>query len=72
MTAQEKVEEKLKESFKNICSRLVENTELQKMCQTCEAYCGTKHDYSECKEKSCFRFFLAYNYLQWETTWESE
>lgn len=39
--------------------------DLRTMCQNCECYCGNEHDYEECKEKNCFRFWLAYVYLEW-------
>lgn len=39
--------------------------ELREMCKCCETYCGKEHDYEECKDKQCFRFWLAYKYLNW-------
>ena len=39
--------------------------ELREMCQCCEAYCGGTHDYDECKDKMCFKFYLAFVYLEW-------
>lgn len=39
--------------------------ELSGMCAVCEQYCGAEHDYTECYEKPCFRFWLAYEYLKW-------
>ena len=39
--------------------------ELEKMCSKCEKYCGKEHDYEECKDEICFKFFLAFEYLEW-------
>lgn len=39
--------------------------ELREMCKSCEVYCGKEHNYEECENKACFRFWLAYEYLQW-------
>ena len=44
----------------------VDDTEnLRTMCKDCECYCGKDHDYNECKDKPCFKFFLAFEYLEW-------
>lgn len=42
--------------------------ELREMCGHCEKYCGLEHDYSECKENACFRFWLCYKYLNWRNS----
>lgn len=65
-----KVEDKLQEYYKKFEGSIPEDKELQEMCKNCENWCGEKHDYSECRNKPCFRFFLAYGYLNWETGWE--
>ena len=39
--------------------------ELEKMCSKCEKYCGKEHNYEECKDEICFKFFLAFEYLEW-------
>lgn len=39
--------------------------ELEKMCSKCEKYCGIEHNYEECKDEICFKFFLAFEYLEW-------
>lgn len=39
--------------------------ELREMCNRCERYCGKKHDFAECRDMPCFRFYLAYKYLEW-------
>lgn len=39
--------------------------ELHKMCNNCEMFMGIKqHDYTECKDKECFKFYLAYSLLE--------
>ena len=35
------------------------------MCSKCEKYCGKEHNYEECKDEICFKFFLAFEYLEW-------
>lgn len=42
--------------------------ELEKMCDKCENYCGKEHDYEECKDEICFKFFLAFKYLEWSNS----
>ena len=42
--------------------------ELREMCQNCEAYSGTEHDYTECKGRMCFNWYLACEYLEWSNT----
>lgn len=44
-------------------------TELREMCKKCENYCGATHDFSECKDRQCFRFWLAYEYLEWANSY---
>lgn len=39
--------------------------ELRELCKNCETYCGLTHDYEECKDRPCFRFWLGYKYLNW-------
>ena len=39
--------------------------ELREMCKNCEGYCGKDHDYTECRDKPCFLFWLAYKHLEW-------
>ena len=39
--------------------------ELHKMCNRCEEFLGTRvHNYEDCKDKECFKFYLAYAYLR--------
>ena len=42
--------------------------ELRKMCNHCEKYCGPEHDYDECKDNPCFKFWLCYEYLKWSNS----
>ena len=63
-----KIERQLEESYKNISNYLSDEEstkELRKMCKNCERYCGKSHDYTECRDMQCFKFYLAYNYLKW-------
>ena len=46
--------------------------ELREMCQSCEAYAGIEHDYTECKGKMCFNFYLAFEYLEWDNAFKGE
>lgn len=65
-----KIQRKLKESYNHIEPYLNEEKELKNMCQYCEVYCGEKHNYEDCLNMTCFKFYLAYSYLEWETSWE--
>jgi hypothetical protein len=70
----EKTKSQLEESLGNIKPYLNnkdESYELSKMCENCEGYCGIKHDYSECEDKMCFKFFLAFNYLEWSNSFSN-
>lgn len=56
--------EHVKPYMKNIeCTR-----ELREMCSHCEKYCGIDHDYEECKDGPCFKFWLCYKYLEWSNS----
>ena len=46
--------------------------ELREMCQNCEAYAGLEHDYTECKGRMCFNFYLAFEYLEWDNAFKGE
>ena len=66
------VNRKIDETYDNILPYLddEETTEsLREMCEGCEGYCGENHDYSECRHKPCFIFWLAYKYLEWGEGW---
>lgn len=60
----------LKESYNHIKPYLKTCCpELEKMCSKCEKYCGKEHDYEECKDEMCFKFFLAFEYLEWSNSY---
>lgn len=73
MNEEERVNKKLQESWEHINPYMSDesvNGELKEMCKICECWYGAKHDYNECRNKPCFRFWLAYQYLLWVTSWE--
>lgn len=62
------VKRKLEETEKHVQLYIndpSQTPELRKMCKNCESYCGKEHDYSECRDKWCYRFWLAFEYLNW-------
>lgn len=61
------MEERLEDSYKHINQH---KKELKDMCSRCERYRGKRHNYDECLDMPCFRCFLGYSYLAWETSWE--
>lgn len=70
-----KVERNLEETYNHIRCYLDDDEAgesvrlLHRMCDKCESYCGKGHDYSECREKPCFKLFLGFEYMCWETSW---
>ena len=62
-------ERQIEESYRHIKPYLSDTDEcgkeLRKMCEVCEAYYGAEHDWEECRNKPCFKFYLAYEYLEW-------
>lgn len=64
-----KTERQIAESYKHIKPYLSDSddcgSELREMCKNCEGYCGDNHDWEDCIDKPCFRFYLAYEYLEW-------
>ena len=61
---------KLDESYQHIKPYLASQEILKDMCSYCERYCGGDHNYEECLNMPCFKCFLGYSYLAWETSWE--
>lgn len=61
----EKIEKQIEEAYIHIKPYLRDQQELEEMCKQCERFCGKKHDYEECKDRVCFKFYLAYVYLDW-------
>lgn len=39
--------------------------ELYEMCKNCENYLSEEHDYTECRDRQCFKNWLALEYLEW-------
>lgn len=69
----ESTENNINEAYENIKQYLddEESTkDLRKMCQNCEKYCGEQHDFEECKDLICFKFWLAYEYLEWSNGYD--
>ena len=67
------VEQKLNEAFNHVKNYLNDTDDedvkvLHQMCSYCERYNGQEHDFSECRGTPCFNCWLAYVYLQWETS----
>jgi len=67
---EKKFERKIEESYNHIKPYLKDQKILKEMCGHCERYCGKEHDYEECLQMPCFRCYLGYAYLEWETSWE--
>lgn len=59
--------QRLMDGFTDITSM---TKELREMCKNCEEYSGGNHDYRECRDKWCYKFWLAYRYLEWSSSWE--
>ena len=64
------VKRKLEEAEKHIMPYIKEKECLREMCKRCELFRGEEHDYSKCKNMWCYKFFLAYVYLEWESSYE--
>ena len=62
------IKEQVEECYKHIIPFLP-TPELKEMCKRCEAYCGKEHDYEECRDKPCFIFWLAFEYLSWSNSY---
>ncbi len=56
--------ERVKPYLKNSCP------ELKEMCKICECWYAEKHDYEECKNKPCFRFWLSYECMKYDIGWD--
>ena len=64
----EKTQKQIDEAYQHIkpyLSDINETKELREMCKHCERYCGKNHNYEECLDMQCFKFYLAYQYLEW-------
>ena len=64
----------LDESYNHIKPYLNDESitpELRQMCLNCERYCGNEHDYTECCNMMCFKFYLAFEFLEWSNSFNS-
>lgn len=62
------IEDRIEESYQHIQPYLKNEDstkELREMCRNCEAYCGAEHDFTQCRDKRCFQFWLCYKYMTW-------
>ena len=59
-------------NVKNHLNDLEVTKELREMCNHCEHYCGKEHDYKECEDMMCFKFWLAYTYLDLSNSYKEE
>ena len=62
----------LEETYKHMSNYMKDEestAELREMCKYCERYCGMEHDYKECRDMMCFKFWLAFEYLEWSNSW---
>ena len=60
-----KIENQIEEAYNHIKPYIKDDKELPEMCKNCEHWCGKDHDYDECRDNQCFKFYLAYVYLDW-------
>ena len=64
----DKTKRQLEECYKHMkpyLSDKEENAELYEMCKKCPNYNGENHDFENCREKWCFKFYLGWQYLEW-------
>lgn len=57
----------LEESYKHIKPYISNEStpELFEMCDSCPCFGGSKHNFEACNDKPCFKFWLAFEYLEW-------
>lgn len=67
---QKKVERKLEEAYEHIKPYMKTDASLSRLCHPCEQWMGSEHDYEECRDKECFRCWLAMVYLKWAAHYE--
>ena len=65
-----KTNERIEECYNHIMPYIKEEDELKEMCKNCGNWCGENHDYTECKNMMCFKFYLCFAYLEWMESWE--
>lgn len=61
---------RIEESYNHIKPYLDEEKELHLMCRDCERWNGKEHDYTECRDRPCFIFWLAFEYMYWSLGYE--
>lgn len=64
----QKTIDNIKESYEHIKPYLNNKDctkELREMCKYCENWCGDVHNYENCENMMCFKFYLAFEYLNW-------
>lgn len=66
----EKEEQQLEEVWQYKQPYIKKDEELKEMCRTCEAYYGDDHDYAECRNRMCFKFYLAHKFLAWSNAFD--
>lgn len=66
-----KIEKKLDEAFEHYKLYFEDDLMLSGMCQSCVHYKGYKHKYEDCRSMPCFKFYLGYKYLEWDTSFEN-
>ncbi len=68
----DELERKLEEAYQHMKPYIDKEVspELLSMCRYCERWVGYAHDYEECRSMPCFRNWLGYAYLKWETSCE--
>lgn len=60
-----KIIENMYKDLKPYFNHINNNDEdLQQMCKQCKQWRGKEHNYESCKDKMCFKFFLAFEYLE--------
>lgn len=63
----------IKESWANlkdyINDKAYKRKDLYSMCSRCSDFTGKSHCYNDCLDKPCFRFYLAYEYLEWANSY---
>lgn len=57
------LEETYQDIIDYIDDELEEKGVLYELCKNCEYWMGRGHDYAECRDKACFKCYLAYEHL---------
>ena len=65
--------EQIEETYKQLLPYLKHESttnELREMCCNCDEFKDSSHDFTKCKYKPCFKFWLAFKYLEWVNSYE--